>query len=476
MVPPSSPPRIAVLGGGLTGLTAAWELRRAGFAPVVFERASRAGGAIGAWRDDGWLHELGPNSLLETPEVATFVADLGLAERKRYAAPEARRRYICRDGKLVAMPTSPLAFATTRLFSLRAKLGLLLEPWRPRRADDEDESVADFVVRRLGREFLDYAVNPFVGGVYAGDPRRLAVRHAFPKLDALERKYGSLLRGALALRNTSGGPANRMFSFPDGLAETIRALMAQLAGSVRLDTRIDRIRRLADGWELELESAGTHRTEKFAAVISAVPADALARLPFANVPGAERLNQLQAIEQPPVASVFVGYRRADVKHPLDGFGFLVPEVEQHLVLGALFSSTLFAGRAPEGNVALTAFVGGARCPSRFEHSDDEILGFVQADLSRLAGVRAAPVVTHVQRWPRAIPQYTLGYQRFKDAIAAFEANAPGCFIGGNARDGISLANCIGSGRRLARATARYLDADVTGREPRHTFQLCSVRM
>jgi len=444
--------RIAVLGGGLTGLTAAWHLQRAGYAPIIFEQASRVGGAIGAVRGDGWLHELGPNSLLEgSADVATFINEIGLGERRLYAAPAAKQRYIVRGGRLIAMPGTPLAFLTTQLFSWRAKLGLLGEPWRRRSAAEAEESVADFVVRRLGREFLDYAINPFVGGVYAGDPVRLAVRHAFPKLHALEQEHGSLIRGAMARRNTSGGPKGRIFSFPNGLQELPLALARALGESVRTGCRVHQVGRRADGWVVSWESGGQRSQERFAAVVCALPAGPLVALNFDGVGGGDQLKVLGDIEHPPVASVFTGFKRADVGHPLDGFGVLVPEVERRQILGALFSSTLFPDRAPAGHVGVTTFVGGMRNPELAGLDEPELLRTVRRELEQLLEVRAAPVFTHVQRWPRAIPQYTLGYQRFKAAIDAVQAAAPGLFIGGNARDGISLANCIESGRRLALA-------------------------
>lgn len=447
--------RVAVLGGGITGLTTAWHLLRGGFSPVVLEKSARIGGVIGAMRRDGWLHELGPNSLLEgSAEVSNFIDELGLGSRRLYAAPAAQQRYIVRVGRLVAMPTSPLAFATTKLFSARAKLTLLAEPFRPRRAAHEDESVADFVARRLGREFLDYAVNPFVGGVYAGDPARLSIRHAFPKLHALEQEHGSLIRGALKRRNTSGGPKGRIFSFPNGLSELPGALADFLGGAVHLRTRVKGIRRTERGWEVECESGDRLWTEACASVVSSLPADALAALPIEGVPEARRLAILREIEHPPVASVFTGFRRSDVLHPLDGFGLLVPQVERRAILGTLFSSTLFPERAPEGCVGLTSFVGGMRHPAIAGLGETELVRIVQTELSRLIGVRDAPIFTHVQTWCRAIPQYTLGYQRYQDAIAAVEAAAPGLFIGGNCRDGISLGNCIASGGRLADAVFR----------------------
>ncbi len=457
MTSETTPTRVAILGAGITGLTAAWHLRQAGFAPVVFEKNLRVGGAIGAVRSDGWLHELGPNSMLEgSTEVADFIDQIGLGARRLYAAEAARQRYIVRDGRLVAMPTSPVSFATTRLFSWRAKLRLLGEPWRARGRADREESVADFVVRRLGPEFLDYAINPFVGGVYAGDPTLLSVRHAFPKLHALEQEHGSLIRGALKRRNTSGGPKGRIFSFPNGLGELPQALAATLGDGLHLRHTVHAVRHEGEEWHLDYETGGTHGTETFAAVICALPADALAALNFGPAPETERLRELREIEHPPVVSVFTGYKREEVLHPLDGFGLLVPQVEHRLILGTLFSSTLFPDRAPPGYVGLTTFVGGMREPELAGLGESELVRVVQSELARLIGVRGAPVYSHVHYCPRAIPQYTLDYQRHKDAIETVEAAAPGLFIGGNCRDGISLANCIASGRRLAETTRRTL--------------------
>jgi protoporphyrinogen/coproporphyrinogen III oxidase len=439
----------------MTGLTAAWYLRQAGFSPIVFEKSARVGGAIGAARFEGWLHERGPNSLLESRDVAAFIEELGLASRRLYAATAAKQRYIVRDGSLVAMPASPLAFVATRLFSWRAKLALLGEPWRPRARANANESVADFVRRRLGREFLDYAVNPFVGGVYAGDPTRLSVRHAFPKLHALEQQHGSLIRGALRRRNTSGGPAGRIFSFPNGLGEVPAALAQSLGPAVRVNTTVKSIRPTGSGWEVLSETDTRSTSESFAAVVCALPADALATLGIQSAP-TEDPKLFQEITQPPVASVFTGFRRSDVQHPLDGFGVLVPEVEGRQILGTLFSSTLFPGRAPEGHVALTTFVGGTRAPQLTHLDDQELLRVVQDELTHLVGAKGRPVFSHVQRWPRAIPQYEIGYERFKAAALRIEAGSPGLFMGGNSLDGISLANCIASGRRLSEAVKTFV--------------------
>ena len=459
----NSPVRVAVIGGGVTGLTAATELRRAGVEVTVFEGAARPGGVVAAEREDGWLRELGPNSLLEgTTEIAEFIDGLGLGPRRLYASPEAKRRYIVRGGRPVALPASPLGFVTTPLFSARAKLRLLGEPWRPRGRTDAEETVADFVTRRLGPEFLDYAINPFVAGVYAGDPRRLSVRQAFPKLFAIEQEHGSLIRGALAHRNTSGGPKGRIFSFPEGLGEIATAAAARLGGALRLNHRVQTVVRANGGWRLGISAEGREETAEFNAVVCALPADALAALPFAGVPEAAGLATLREIAHPPVVSVFTGYRREQVAHALDGFGLLMPEVERGRILGTLFSSTLFPGRAPEGHVALTTFIGGMRAPDLATRDDEALRALVAEELGRLLGVRGDPVVFRVQRWPRAIPQYAPGYARFKEAMATAERGAPGLFLGGNSRDGISLANCIGAGRRLAREVTAFMAARAKG--------------
>jgi oxygen-dependent protoporphyrinogen oxidase len=454
MIPLCSTSPVAVLGAGITGLTAAWYLRQAGVPVVVFEASPRAGGAISSSAHDGWLQEAGPNSLLEGSSAVTeLVEAVGLGPRRLYAAPAAKNRYVVRGGRLVAMPGSPLGFLRTPLFSFRAKLGLLGEPWRARSPSEAEESVAQFVERRLGREFLDYAVNPFVGGVYAGDPRQLSVRHAFPKLHALEQKHGSLLRGALRQRNASGGPKGRIFSFPDGLQELPRALARSLGDALRLSHPVQTVRRIDGRWEMVTAAGGATITESFSSVVCALPADALAALHFEGVPGAAPLAALRDLEHPPVVSVFTGFRRGDVAHPLDGFGLLVPEVEHRRILGTLFSSTLFPGRAPAGYVALTTFIGGVRSPELAGLDAAALFQLVRGELGALLGVRGEPVLFQVSRHSRAIPQYGLGHARFEARFAGAEDSAPGLFIGGNARDGISLSYCIESGRRLARAVA-----------------------
>ncbi len=455
---PLAPARIlpvAVLGGGITGLAAAWYLRQAGVPVVLFEAAGRCGGAIASWREEGWLHEGGPNSLLEgSDDWGALLADLGLGERRMYAADAAKHRYVLKADRAEAVPTSPGQFLASRLFSWRAKLQLAGEIFRPRGTalcDEHDETVAEFTLRRLGREFLDYAVDPLVGGVYAGDPDRLSVRHAFPRLYALERDEGSLIWGAIRRRQRTAGPAGRIFSFPEGLQELPDAMAQRLGECLRLRTRVQAVRRRSDAWEVEAEAGGATRREAFSAVVCALPAHVLAAIAFEGPAGLKSLATLASIEQPPVASVFTGYRRVDVAHSLDGFGLLVPRVEHRGILGTLFSSTLFPRRAPAGHVALTTFVGGARQPELAGRDDEGLVSLVREELAAILGARGTPAFVRVHRHARSIPQYVAGFDRFEAACLRAEGSAPGLHIGGNSRDGISLSACLASGRRLASA-------------------------
>lgn len=444
-------PAVAVLGGGLSGLSAAWHLQRAGIRAVVLELSLRVGGAIGGTRSGDWFHEGGPNSLFETSaEIATFIDDLGLRSRALYAPEAAKKRYIVRGGRPVALPGSPLGFVSNRLLSWPAKLRILGEPFRRRSSPETEETVQAFVQRRLGPEFLDYVVNPFVAGVYAGDPQRLSVRHAFPKLHALEQEHGSLIRGAIKRRNPSGAPRGRMLSFPNGLDEIPAALASTLSENLRLGCDVTSVRPLPQsGISLGYTQNGSRREDRFDAVISTLPAPALSRIHFDGQPALAAARVIGELQHPPVVSVFTGFLRSDVDHPLDGFGLLVPEVEHRQILGTLFSSTLFPGRAPHGHVALTTFVGGMRQPELASLSDDELVERVHQELRALLGLRGRAVYVHLRRWPLAIPQYNLGFQRLKDAYQTLETTLPGFFVGGNCRDGISLSNCIDGGRRLA---------------------------
>jgi protoporphyrinogen/coproporphyrinogen III oxidase len=451
---PANSKNVAVLGAGATGLAAAHRLAQRGHRVRIFEATDRVGGAVQTESVDGWLIERGPNSMLAgEPAVAALIDEIGLKDELVSANPAAKNRYIVRGGKPVAAPASPPSLLGTRLFSAGAKLRLFSELLVRSRVRPGDVSLEDFVRDHFGQELVDYGLNPFVGGVYAGDPKKLSARYSFPKLWEIERKHGSIIRGQIKeakARKASGQPktAGGIISFRQGLQAMPDALAARLPAGALL--RRAHVEALVPGekWGVVWTDGRETHTESFDQVVAALPAPALAQLRFGT--SDERpLASLGGIEHPPVSSLFLGYRRDQVAHPLDGFGVLAPAIEQRSVLGILFSSSLFERRAPEGHVALTVMVGGMRNPDVARLPAGELLAAVNRDLRELLGVSGAPVFQRHAFWPRAIPQYNLGYELHLETMAAAERAHPGLLIGGQARDGIALPACIAAGEKLA---------------------------
>ncbi len=456
-------PDIIVIGAGISGLTAAYDLQRRGLAVEVLEAAPRAGGVIATVRRDGALYERGPNSTLDTsPRIGELLAELGIDDARTNAGSVASIRYIVRDGLLRPLPTSPGKFLTTAAFSLKAKLRLLREPFIGRAAAGSDESIAAFVRRRLGDEFLDYAIDPFVAGIYAGDPERISVAAAFPRLLALEQKYGSLIKGQILgakERRRSGEVAKNSagsFSFREGMQTLTDALAGKL---LRLSTGVEvrSINRLDDGgFVVEARQNGQPFRRQARAVIVAAPAPAAAAMIGELAPDAARA--LAGIGYAPIAIAASVYRRADVAHSLAGFGFLVPRVERRAILGGLFSSSMFEGRAPDGAVLITTFLGGRRDRDMMQLSDDGLGAAVRAEHADLLGARAPPQWEELIRWPQAIPQYDLGHLELLRAVEKAEAALPGLRFCANWRGGVSVGDRIVRGRETGEEVSRFLAA------------------
>jgi protoporphyrinogen/coproporphyrinogen III oxidase len=447
---------VAIIGAGIAGLTAAFRLHQAGFRVKVFERSGRAGGSILTHREGGWLIEAGPNSVqLGAGELKQLITDLDLEGELQIANPAAKKRFIVRDGRFMPVPMGPGQFLGTPLFGFRTKLSIFTELFSRPRGRNSDVSLAELVRSHYTQELVDYAINPLVAGIYAGDPEKLSVKNAFPSLWEAERLKGSMPRGMIAVmkakrppgqKRPKGGPA--LVSFRLGLQHLTDTLVSKLPpDSLELNTTVETV---IPGQPLRLVC--THGLEKcggeFDFVVLAVPAPALAQITFGTL--AERpLATLDSITHPPVSSLFLGFRREQVSHPLDGFGGLTPEKERRDVLGILFSSTLFPGRAPEGHVALTVFAGGMRQPEHARLSTAQLLERVRRDLTDLVGVQGDPVFVKHTFWPKAIPQYQIGYERHLEKMTSLEESTPNLFVGGQCRDGISLPDCCKSGEKMA---------------------------
>jgi oxygen-dependent protoporphyrinogen oxidase len=431
-----------VVGGGISGLTTAFHLVRAGKRVAVLEASERVGGAIETFTDGPWRFEMGPNTVLENnPSVGRLIGAAGLDGEKITAAPSAKRRYLYKGGELIPLPGGPGGFLTTPLFPASAKLRLLREPWIGRPDNGLEESIADFVRRRLGQAFLDYAVGPFVSGVYAGDPERLSVQWAVPKIYNLESEHGSLIRGALA-RRKGPEPGGAMISFREGLEELPRRLAKEI-GDVRTGVSATRVVRSGDGFRVGTNTGPVEAKR----IVLAAPADVAARLLDEATAGASRL--FEEIPYAPVAIVSLGWRRSAVGHPLAGFGFLSPRKEGLHTLGCLFPSELFPGRAPEGHVALAAFVGGRTDPEIVGWNDERLLSTILSELRGPLSLSGEPAFHMVRRWRRAIPQYEIGHGRFVERVKEIELALPGLRIGGSFTGGVSVPDCIKTGTALA---------------------------
>jgi len=452
---------VLVLGAGISGLATAYGLVKRGATVELLEAGPRAGGVIGTRHRNGALVEHGPNSALDTsPLINELLDGLGIRGERIEASAVAATRFIVRDGKLVALPTSPGAFLTTPAFSWAAKWKLAREPFVPAAPAAVEESIADFVRRRLGSEFLDYAIDPFVAGVYAGDPERISVPAAFPRLHALEQKYGSLIKGQILgarERKKSGEKAKNTagsFSFRGGMQALTDALAAAV-GRIETGVTARRIELGSNGiWTVAGARGGDPVLRRARAVVLALPAFEAAKLLRELCPPATK--GLAAIPYAAVASIATAYRRADIAHPVAGFGFLVPKKESRRILGSLFSSSMFEGRAPHGMVLLTTFVGGTRNPDLPGKPDGALGKLVHEELTTLVGVSAAPQWLDITRWTHAIPQYNLGHAERVRPVEDAERSRPGLFVGGSYRGGVSVGDCIKSAHATADAVTRFL--------------------
>jgi oxygen-dependent protoporphyrinogen oxidase len=442
---------VVIIGGGISGLTTAYYLKKAGLDIAIIEKNEHAGGSIITEKSDDFILDLGPNSMMDTtPLIGELTEELGIAEKREYTKPAANKRYIVRNGQLKPMPTSPPAFIKSDFFSLKTKLGLIREPFIRPLQNDVDESLADFVRRRLGGEFLDYAIDPFVSGIFAGVPERLSVRSAFPKLYALEEEYGSIIKGAVLgarkrkKRKEKSKQTAKMMSFDEGMHVLPDALAQAMEDDIYRETSVAGIAK-NDEFRIDAERAGTKSEFRSRALMTAIPAHRLMSMKFFSPIGAA----LGEIYYPPVTVAFVGYVDNSAHKELDGFGFLIPRRENRKILGAIWSSAIFNNRAPEGGTAFTVFIGGARQPQEASESDEQILSNIKNNFRELLGIDKDPDIFRIKRWPRAIPQYQPGHETIISRIEQFEQANPGLFISGNFRGGISVADCIRSADRCA---------------------------
>lgn len=441
-----------VVGAGIAGLAAALELQAATGEVLVIDASDRPGGVMRTDHVSGYVIERGPNTF------QVKAAMLGLLQRLRHedsllrARPASRLRFVFRDGRLMPVPMSPVAFARTPLLSGRAKLRLLAEPLI-RRGDATGESVAEFAGRRFGKQAVSHLIGPFLTGVYAGDEERLGAEAVFGGLVELERKYGSIALGgvlrALGRRRERG--LRGSYSAPQGLGPFARKLTELLAEPPALGTRVTGIEREDSGWEIGVSGPGGEQHFRSARVVVATPAPEAAEILRGVSP--EAAEALAAVEYAPVIGIPLGVDPDQVRTPIEGFGFLVPRDEDIQLLGCLFMSQLFPNRAPEGRELLQCLIGGQRWREAADLPDDVLTQRVHEDLERTLGLRTEPRTLAVTRWPRAIPQPDREHVRRIAGIRAALASSPGLALAGSYLDGVSVPDSLASGVRAARELA-----------------------
>jgi oxygen-dependent protoporphyrinogen oxidase len=449
---------VVIVGGGIAGLSAAFELRKRGLSFVVLERAPRAGGVIISETVGGFVIDGGPDALLtQKPEGIALCEELGLANRLVPTRPP-RLAYIQRDGRLHALPansvlgipTRPGPFIRTSLFTWTGKMRMAAELFVPPRQEDADESIGSFMRRRFGDEAVDYLAEPLLAGIHAGDVDRLSIRALFPRFVETERKHGSLLR-AFRRQRREPAPADGVFrSFPNGLSELVDALTKALpSDAVRLGAPVTRI--APNPWTVET-SDGTVYSGR--AVLVTAPAYVTAEL--VRGVNAELAGLCAQIPYASTGTVSFAFPRAAVAHPLNGSGFVVPRLERTGLMAASWLSSKWPNRAPEGQVLMRAFVGGARDPDALDKRDDELAAMAMSALRPLLGITGEPSLTRVYRFERKSAQHEVGHLDRMAAIEACLAAVPGLFVTGSGFRGVGIPDCVADARATARKVSECL--------------------
>jgi oxygen-dependent protoporphyrinogen oxidase len=443
--------RIIIVGGGITGLAAAWELQQRGIDYTLLEAGPRLGGKIVTEHVDGFTIDGGADSfLVQKPWAWQLCREIGLGERLVGTNDRQRNVYVWRHGALHLMPRglrliAPLdadGLLQSTLLSDEGKRRMLAEETIPPRAADGDESLASFVLRRFGHEALAVFGEPLLAGIHVGDPATLSMRATFPNLLALERQHGSVtagMRRAAGAPPAPGTPSTAFVSLQGGVQELITTLQARLTGDVRLNQAVERI--------------GTDRTVHLASgeqltadgVLLTVPTRVASRVTAGSMPDlAAALGVITSVSS---GTVSLGFRAADIDHPLDGFGFVIPRDEPTRLLACTWSSTKLPGRAPAGHVLLRVFVGGHGRAADLDLADDQLVVLARAELAAMLGIDATPVLSRVYRWRDANPQYEVGHV---ERVAWMQTLCPPWLgLAGSSYGGVGIPDCVRQGRAAA---------------------------
>lgn len=467
--------RIIVIGGGITGLSAAHRLvelcsdKNLPLELILLEGSDRLGGVIATKRKDGFLIEEGPDSFITTkPWAIELCRRIDLDSQIIQTNDENRRTFVLHRGQLIPLPegflmmapTRFIPFLTSRLFSWHGKIRMLLDLVIPRAQRHKDESLASFVKRRLGREALERVAQPMISGIYTADPEKLSLRATMPQFLEMEERHGSLIRAMLheqraakqLKKGESGARYSLFVSFINGMQTPVDALVARLPeGSVKLNHSVKSLETNNRGWNVITDKGMALHAD---GVIITIPSHRAAGL-------VDRFDKslaadLSRIEYASSAVINIAYKKENISRPFDGFGFVVPIIEKRSLIACSFSSSKFAGRAPDGYVLLRCFVGGAIQPEVYERDDSTLIEIAHKELCELLQIKAQPVFALVQRYPKSMPQYHVGHLELVAKINDEVIQYPGLAIAGNAYGGVGISDCIYSGESAAEAVLKTI--------------------
>ena len=456
--------RAIVVGGGITGLAACYRLTREAahrgisLDVTLLEATERIGGVVRTEHRDGFMLEHGPDAFISTkPAAKALCEELNIADQFIGTNPKVRRSFVIRNGELhpvpegfyMMAPGSFKPFLKSPLFSWHGKLRMAMELFIPRRGRDTDEAVAHFVRRRLGTEAFTRVAQPMIGGIYTSDAENLSLKATFPRFLEMENAHGSIIKALRAQKkqatqtsqSTSGPRYSLFLSFKSGMQTLIDTLTEAVSGCIRLGAKVEQIQHTHDvGWRVSLADGETLNAELLCIALPALQAGTLVE--NVSVPLA---TQISAIPYASSATVNLAYRRADVTHPLDGMGFVVPATENLSLIGCSFSSVKFEGRAPAEHILLRAFVGEPKS----KQSEGELVEMCQADLTPILDIKSDPLFVVVSKHPQAMAQYQVGHQEIVSTIERLAGELPGFAVAGNGYHGVGIPDCIRSGETAA---------------------------
>lgn len=448
---------IVILGGGITGLAAAYQLKKANKPFVLLEATEKVGGKIQSFQQEGFSCELGPNTvLINNVETKLLLDELNLNDQLLFPDEVAiKNRFVLKNGSIEAIPNSISTAWNSKLFGIKTLINVLSEPLRKKRLSSQEESLASFAKRRFGKQIYDDFITPFVTGIYAGDPEKMSSDYVLPILKQAEQEHGSVLRGMIKimkqkkkLSSAHDLPKQKIFSFQNGLQSLTKAIANEIKAEISSNSSVHKIEKKGEQYLVHYKNQSENKILKADGIISTLPSHALASIYADSKPSLSQ--QLKKIKNIPAVVLHYGFKNKDLGFSKKCFGILSRAQEKVPFLGILFNSNFFPHTSSQEDCLITVICGGYRYPEIVDKKDDEINKEVLASIMPLLQSKQEPFFKHIHRWKNGIPQYELGYAEIESSIKDFESSNHNFYIGGNFYNGISVSDCIKNGTNLAK--------------------------